>query len=106
MLNGHAVARALTVADLTPMQADPVRQTAEQDAPVIARRCWPSRTSPYSVRRCRRTSPHLHAPKLGRQDQTGLGLMGARLARAARGGVARLMVSSGREHPAVTDSGR
>lgn len=107
MFDTHAVARALTGADLTPMQADAVRQAAEHDAPDIARRRWPrSRTSPHPVRRCRRTSPHLHASRLGRHDPTGAELMGV-----VRSGQ-RVAVPApdgervGRECPAVVDGGR
>ena len=107
MFDTHAVARALTDADLTPMPADAGRQAAEHDAPGVARRHWPrSGTSSHSVRRCRRASPHLHADRLGRQDPTGSRLMGARLASAARGGDARLMVSASRERPTVADGER
>lgn len=96
MFDTHAVARALTGAGLTPMQADAVRQAAEHDAPGIARKRWPrSRISSHPVRRCRRTSPHLRAARLGRQDPTGAELMGSR---AARDGVARLMVSARAEN--------
>lgn len=105
MFDIHAAARALTVADSTP---DAGRQAAEHDAPGIARRRWPrSRTSSHSVRRCRRTSPHFRATRLGRQDPTGSGRMSVvwsgqrRVAAPAPDGE-----RAGRERPAVADGGR
>lgn len=107
MFDTHAVACALTDADIMPMQADAVRQAAEYDAPGIARRRLPrSRTSSHSVRRFRRASLHLRAARLDRQDPVGSGLMGAMLVKAVRGDVAYLMVSAGRERPVVPDGGR
>ena len=77
MFNTHAVARALTVVDLTPIQADAVfRQAAEHDISGIAREMPATkRDLAARVRWRRQSSPHLHAARLGRQDPTGSGRM-------------------------------